>query len=118
MKSKLLGRFRTYNLEPMIVLYIFALFIVRGSGVNTTLLVWKVCRVELNLTESICDNLDEDENDSYEEKVQRRVNFIQLITAWVGSAPAIFYSLFAGALSDNSGRKPLLILPVFGQVRI
>ena len=100
----------------MIILYIFALFMVRGGGINTTLLVLKVCKYEFKLNDTVCENLDDEENAEDETRVQRRVNFIQMITAWIGSAPAIFYSLFAGALSDTAGRKPLLLLPVFGQV--
>ena len=39
-----------------------------------------------------------------------------MISQWIGSAPTLFYSLFAGGLSDEAGRKPLLILPIVGQV--
>ena len=109
-----LSRFFTFHIEPMILLHILAAYMIRGSGLNTTLLVWKVCKIELNLNDTICENLND--YSDYEGKVQRRVNYIQMVTSWIGSAPSIFYTLFAGALSDTSGRKPLLLLPVFGQV--
>ena len=32
------------------------------------------------------------------------------------TVPSVFYSFFAGSLSDDYGRKPLIILPTFGVV--
>jgi hypothetical protein len=33
---------------------------------------------------------------------------------WVKSTPTFIYALFIGALSDRFGRKPLILLPIFG----
>jgi MFS family permease len=33
---------------------------------------------------------------------------------WIGSVPMIAFSIFAGALSDVFGRKPLLLFPLVG----
>ena len=46
--------------------------------------------------------------------VQRKVNDIQLAIQWIASGPAIFYALIAGGLSDDFGRKPLILIPVVG----
>ena len=39
-----------------------------------------------------------------------------MISQWIGAAPTLLYSLFAGGLSDEAGRKPLLVIPLVGQV--
>jgi MFS family permease len=39
---------------------------------------------------------------------------IQTVALYLGGAPALIYSLFAGALSDDFGRKPLMIIPMIG----
>ena len=33
---------------------------------------------------------------------------------WVKSTPTFIYALYIGALSDRFGRKPLILLPIFG----
>ena len=35
---------------------------------------------------------------------------------WLGSVPALIYTLFVGALSDDLGRKPLIIIPLIGGI--
>ena len=35
---------------------------------------------------------------------------------WIGSGPGLIFALFAGALSDDFGRKPLLIFPILGDI--
>ena len=35
---------------------------------------------------------------------------------FLGAVPALLYSLFAGSLSDDFGRKPLMIVPIIGAV--
>ncbi len=41
---------------------------------------------------------------------------IQTVGQYLSGAPALIYSLFAGSLSDEFGRKPLMMLPLFGCV--
>ncbi len=105
------------TLEPMIVLLTTALWLERGGEVNTNLMIDKVCRRELQLGDEICSALDSPENDAYQSLVQQEVNRFLITFQWLGSAPALVYSLFAGALSDGGlGRKPLLLFPAFGRV--
>ena len=35
---------------------------------------------------------------------------------YIGSIPSIGYSFFAGSLSDDFGRKPLILLPLIGAI--
>ena len=109
--------FRSFTIEPVIFMYIFSIFLVNGAEINTNLLMWKVCKIEMGLEDDVCENLSADENEDVQTDVQKRVNDLLLIYQWIGSAPALFYSLFVGSLSDSKfGRKPLLLFPIFGQV--
>ncbi len=49
-------------------------------------------------------------------QVQERVNSFEITRDWVGNAPPVFFGLVAGALSDQFGRKPLMIWPIAGKV--
>ena len=42
------------------------------------------------------------------------VNTFKMKSEWIGTAPAFFYTLIAGSLSDDFGRRPLLIIPLIG----
>ena len=74
----------------------------------------KVCRVNLNISQEICDNL------TYYNASEKEV---QVVTANLGmyqsiltAIPAIITSLFLGPWSDTNGRKPLMISPMFGTI--
>ena len=105
---------QSITIEPMIFSMIFGMGLVAGSGMNTELIMYKACMLEFNYTEEVCENLDDPDNHDIEEEVQVYINNFFMIQQWIASAPAIFYSLIAGALSDDFGRKPLLIFPLLG----
>ena len=105
---------RTISLEPVIFLYIIGIFLDRGAEVKTQLMLWKICRFEFGYNDTICDNLDADENDAIQSDVQTRANDFLLVSQWIGGVPVIFYSLFVGALSDDFGRKPFIFFPILG----
>jgi MFS family permease len=48
--------------------------------------------------------------------VQEFVNDFQMNSQWIASVPIILFSIIAGALSDVFGRKPLIILPLIGNL--
>ena len=37
-----------------------------------------------------------------------------MVSGWIQSGLALFYSLFAGSLSDDFGLKPLIVVPLVG----
>jgi hypothetical protein len=53
-------------------------------------------------------------NETVKNEVQIFSNDFSIKDKWVGAAPALLYSVFAGALSDRYGRKPLILLPIIG----
>ena len=99
------------TLEPVIFLFAFG-YSVFNKQLQTNLLLWKVCHVELGHVESICDNLTA--HNEIQNKVQIRVNNFEIVGEWLSQWPSILYSFFAGSLSDSYGRKPCLILPILG----
>ena len=46
--------------------------------------------------------------------VKWRLQDFEMYHGWVKSTPTFIYALFIGALSDRFGRKPLILLPIFG----
>ncbi len=132
------------SLEPAIFWYLAAEGIILGAGVEKNFMIWKVCaafsritffppkqqfngqksldfsavsqmcRVELGYNETVCDNLEADEHEKATSIVQIEANKIaatdKLLTQW----PAVFYVLFAGALSDRFGRRYLICFPIAG----
>ena len=106
----------TITIEPVVFFFILSLKVDFGAQISTNLLIWKVCHLELNYTEDICSNLTLDENEYINEEVQKQVVDIQTIAVYIGAGPALIYSLFAGSLSDDFGRKPLMVIPLVGFV--
>ena len=49
-------------------------------------------------------------------RTQEEVSVLKTVEGAMMTAPAILFSLFAGAYSDSSGRKLLLALPFIGNI--
>ena len=79
MFSAVIKFFKSFTVEPLVFFFVFAEYLVLGSELQTNLMMWKVCNIELGLNETICDNLDLEENDEYETIVQRRVNDFMMV---------------------------------------
>ena len=56
------------------------------------------------------------ENNEIQKEVQGYVNNFQMNSQWISSVPCVFFSVIAGALSDEFGRKPLLLFPLIGDL--
>jgi len=81
----------------------------------TNLYLDKVCRVDLNLTESICSDLNSHEAES--NKVQAQVTKLELYKTLITAFPCILVSTLLATWSDRTGRrKPLIILPMLGDL--
>ena len=110
-----LRTFRNFiSLEPVTFAMSFGVALLLGAEVTTDLLLHKICIHELSYPESICGNLNKT-SDIFNE-VQRRGNDFQMVTGWLGSGPAIVYSLFVGSLADDFGYKPFLLGPLIGML--
>jgi len=87
------------TIEPVLFVYAFGLGVVAGAQINTNLLIWKICNLELKYPEDVCGNLSNDAYKEIEEEVQENVNNFQMKSQWISSVPIIFFSIIAGALS-------------------
>jgi len=76
--------------------------------------------VKANMTEEELSDVLEDANileeelTTVQEEVQELVSEIQAYNGLLQSAPAVVFTIFAGPLSDTYGRKPLMIMAIFG----
>ena len=66
-----------------------------------------------DFNETICDNLTNYFNASYEDKVQLKVTEFNVIGGYIENLPQILITLYLGPLSDH-GRKFLTYLPFLG----
>jgi len=55
-------------------------------------------------------------NNEVQKEVQVYVNNFQMNSQWIPSVPSVCFSIIAGALSDEFGRKPLLLFPLIGDL--
>jgi MFS transporter, PCFT/HCP family, solute carrier family 46 (folate transporter), member 1 len=112
--NSLVSTLRTFTIEPVIFFFILGNYILQGSQVPTNILIFKICRYELNYTQEICDNLGEDRYADIEDQVQKKTNSFQMTAQWLSNVPGIIFAIYAGPLSDQFGRKPLMMLPIIG----
>ncbi len=105
---------REVTIEPAIFIYAISGAIAYGSGVQTQLVLWKVCSVVKGYNDTVCDNLQAEEHDHVQTEVQIYKNNFSIKDQMLSSWPSIIYVFFAGALSDRFGRKWLICLPVLG----
>ena len=100
------------TIEPAWLLFMLA----HGfySIVAQNLYIEKVCRVNLNFTTQICDNIQQYEDQQIE--VQKYTAALQSYNSILQAVPGVVYSLFAGPWSDANGRKMLMVCATFGYV--
>ena len=73
------------TIEPVILLMGLAFSVLSGAQVQTNLLMWKICHLEKNYSESICSNLTLDEYDDINTEVQTRANNLLMVMQWLHS---------------------------------
>ena len=78
-KSSISKFWHSISIEPAIFLWSFSTYVVTGVELLTNMMLWKVCRYELGYNETICENLDLDENEDYQIDVQQVVNNFQMV---------------------------------------
>ena len=114
LKNTISAFLKTITIEPVIFLFIMGNYILLGSQIPTNILIYKICHIELNNTEEVCNNLGDESNKLVQDEVQILTNNFQMKGQWITSVPGILFSLYAGPLSDKFGRKPLMMFPIVG----
>ena len=106
---------KSITIEPTILFYVVGSSILYGAQIETDLLIWKLCHIELGNSEEVCANLSLEVNEEVENDVQRELQAFETIGQWINSTPTLFLSFFMGSLSDKFGRKPLILFPLIGK---
>lgn len=108
------------TVEPMLFPYLIASILVLLA--NQNLNIQKACRVNLNLSTVVCNELENKENNSTaltvsEIMVQKLVaDMLIWQTIIQSSIPALFV-MFLGSWSDrNRLRRPCMLLPIYGEL--
>ena len=84
------------TVEPAIALVRFGIGAIEGGQIQSNLLLWKICHLELNYTEEICGNLTLDEYDLINDEVQAKANSFLMVKEWLIAGPALVWCLFTG----------------------
>jgi hypothetical protein len=100
----------------MILLSSLSYGIMWGVPIQTNLQLWKVCHIEMGHNDTVCKDMNTYPYETVKNEVQIFSNDFSITDKWVSTVPAFIYVIFAGALSDRYGRRPLLLLPLFGNV--
>lgn len=97
------------SIEPAIFMQTFTWGL--QMVITQNLLIEKVCR-DLEYSVDVCakiDNFPQAEN-----AVQTKVSELNMALSMLSALPSIVLALFIGPWSDKNGRKPLMLLPLFG----
>ena len=119
-KDFLVDMYKNATIEPVILILSLMWGFSYLSG--SQLYVDKMCRVNLvndgiiNATNSkeICDNIYS--NKTLQTINQKRVTRLQTLSKCIQAIPPLAYALVAGPWTDKHGRKPLILIPLFGYV--
>ena len=94
------------SLEPVVFLVQFGRYALEGAQIQTDLLMWKICHLEKNYSESICSNLTLDEYDDINTMVQTRANNLLMVMQWLHSGrdhPYIISLMGLGGWGQKNG---------------
>ena len=83
--SSVINMFSFLSLEPVVFLVQFGRYALEGAQIQTDLLMWKICHLEKNYSESICSNMTLDEYDDINTEVQTRANNLLMVMQWLHS---------------------------------
>ncbi|CAL4147784.1 unnamed protein product, partial [Meganyctiphanes norvegica] len=72
----------------------------------------KICRVNLNYTDEVCDNLNKHKEESI--RMQQDFSVFNMYNGMIMSFIPLFFILFVGAWSDKYGRKVPLLMAMIG----
>ena len=108
--KSLLSAYKCISLEPIFFLFWTSLSLTYVS--TQDLYLAKACKVNLNYTEALCDNIHQ--HGDVQQETQKYVSGVQAYNGLLQSAPTVIFTLFAGPLTDKYGRKPLILVSMTG----
>ena len=117
-KERLNLTWKNITIEPVVVFYLLSIGM--KEVIRSNLLLDKACLVKLGFNHTICDNLTETgdaENDKEFNQVQTTVSDYERNLNLAATLPRILFALLAGTWSDKNGRKLIIAIPIFGQVK-
>ncbi len=85
-----------------------------GSIVIQDLYIQKVCLVNLEFSDDVCKDIQNHKEEQQE--VQKYVSSFKIYKILFRSLPTIIFTLLAGPWSDEYGRKPVIVLALFGHL--
>ena len=107
---KIKSFFSNITIEPLFFFY--AMCIGFYAIASKTLYIQKVCKVNFNISEEICNNIQRHEEE--QNKVQAYVSQLQAYNDIIQGIIPFVLAIFAGPWSDIYGRRKLMISAVFG----
>ena len=126
-----LSSYKQVTVEPVVMLFSLNLGL---TGITTQdLYLQKACRVNLNISRDICDNIHNhtgaqvtersDERGGHcstslfiQVETQKFVSELQGYNGMLQAAPGLLFTLVAGPLTDTWGRRPLLLCSLLGHL--
>ena len=99
------------TIEPAIFLQTFTWGL--GSVIGQNLLIAKQCH-DLGYDSAVCGDIEN--HPSVEDEVETKVSELNMIMSMLSALPCIVVALFIGPWSDKNGRKPVMLLPMFGYI--
>jgi hypothetical protein len=82
--NKIKSEFKSISIEPAVFFYLCGRLIIDGAQLQTNLMIWKICNLELNYSSEICSNLTLDVYEDYNVEVQKGVATIQTVAMYLG----------------------------------
>ncbi len=101
---------RTISVEPAYFGFSFGIGLY--AIIASELYISKVCKVNLQLGDEICDNIQQHKEEQVE--VQKYVSTLRIYNSVLQAVPSVIFTLFAGPWSDHFGRKALIAFSIFG----
>ncbi|XP_076163595.1 putative peptidoglycan muropeptide transporter SLC46 isoform X4 [Ptiloglossa arizonensis] len=116
MEQVVTGWRRYMSVQPPLTILMFAQAI--SSNILTDFIVYRVCKITLNINKTECLLLHENSSSAEAlkiyEQVQPETSLILMTKSFIESIFPTFLSLFLGPWSDKNGRKPLIVAGYIG----
>ncbi|XP_076163593.1 putative peptidoglycan muropeptide transporter SLC46 isoform X2 [Ptiloglossa arizonensis] len=118
MEQVVTGWRRYMSVQPPLTILMFAQAI--SSNILTDFIVYRVCKITLNINKTECLLLHENSSSAEAlkiyEQVQPETSLILMTKSFIESIFPTFLSLFLGPWSDKNGRKPLIVAGYIGTI--